>query len=62
MFGGLVVWRPSGTCGACYTYGGDDKNSEENSENVAENVYHHDGEESHGQVKLALSLVILTAT
>ena len=38
------------------------EDTEEHPEGVTEDVYHHDGEQRHGQVGLTLSLVTLSAT
>ena len=37
----------------------DDEDAEDDPEDVAEDVHDHDGEESHRQVELALSLLVL---
>ena len=43
------------------TYERHHEDTEEDPEGIAEDVHHHDGEQGHGQVGLALPLVTLAA-
>ena len=59
----LDIWhRLALAGGSTLTYEGDYEDAEEDTQDVAQDVHQHDGDEGDGQTRLTLSLLALSTT